>query len=469
MYTMFTVSSVDGWQELVVIPMSEDSTTVPENALIWIFFVSFIIIVVWTILPVVIAILLESFSSAAYELEQISLRESMGVDEKHNSLDPVYESLSQYDTDLDLEQKIQNLFDAMLGERSDGKISYVEMSSALRRSSFGDGQLRMSADDYACFTAQGTYSDEDGCMDRGQFEMAVKSNLKRYAQRALAKQHVLCASTGGQEMNEALLMALKLQFLQHDRASDTTSILRGHVIKQRKMTIANPSPMDCIGNPLQPSPLGIKPTAPSNFSNDLDEDEARGLWQSRIEKTMSDLSASVNNMQSAIVELSAQVEALSSSTQKILGNASQQPVAAVADVAIPNVIYNNESHSTLTHAGAKASSHSMSTKVPGAASKHLTRVPVEGLSGEKMTKDATHRPRPLSETCAVELDKLYQAAIHEIEGTMSAGPDLRPRPSREDGVLASLGVIEFGDQFQEAVHESPVLSGQDLERQMLMR
>ena len=52
---------------------------------------------------------------------------------------------------------------------------------------------------------------------------------------------------------------------------------------------------------------------------------------------------------------------------------------------------------------------------------------------------------------------------------MSAGPDLRPRQSREDGVLASLGVIEFGDQFQEAVHESPVLSGQDLERQMLMR
>ena len=86
-----------------------------------------------------------------------------------------------------------------------------------------------------------------------------------------------------------------------------------------------------------------------------------------------------------------------------------------------------------------------------------------------MTKDPTQRPRPLSETCAVELDKLYQAAIHEIEGTMSAGPDLRPRQSREDGVLASLGVIEFGDQFQEAVHESPVLSGQDLERQMLMR
>ena len=116
MYTMFGITTMDGWQELVMMPMilSEAdvpdgselppgmSETVPRNGLMILFIVSYFVVVVWTMLPIVVAILLENFTNAARQLdveEHHAKLQDEGIDKMEHTLDPMVRMLTYYTTD----------------------------------------------------------------------------------------------------------------------------------------------------------------------------------------------------------------------------------------------------------------------------------------------------------------------------------------------------------------------------------
>ena len=103
LYTIFAASTMDGWQELVVIPfISEEeaglSNSVPQNGMLIAFFVSFFLIVGWTLLPVVVAILLENFSYSTHAQQAKEDREHQAkagyLNKIQHCLDPLLEVLA---------------------------------------------------------------------------------------------------------------------------------------------------------------------------------------------------------------------------------------------------------------------------------------------------------------------------------------------------------------------------------------
>jgi len=216
LYTMFTVTTMDGWQELVVMPMiasQKGSKTVPESLLTVFFFVTFVTIVVWTMLPVVVAELLEKFSNASHEEEHnLSCRKmrNSGMDKmQHNTLDPVFELLSHYSTDLDLSQKIRNMFKVMVGDNAEVEtINFQDMATGLHSKKWFQ-RIHLSREDYDSFTCSGSYGDMQGNMNLKEFEAAMCTQLKRYGQRQVAKQQFAC-QMGGQAQNAAMLLSMKL-------------------------------------------------------------------------------------------------------------------------------------------------------------------------------------------------------------------------------------------------------------------
>jgi hypothetical protein len=220
LYTMFTVTTVDGWQELVVMPMicpndvcpeGITSPTVPEDLLVVFFFVSFVVIVVWTMLPVVVAILLENFTNATRIEDLASERKKMarsGLDKMQHTLDPIFEVLSHYNTDLDLSQKIDNLFQVMVADDEKDRVDFKAMSSGLKRKKWLQ-RIHLSQEDFDSFTCHGYYS-TDGWLSQRDFEQAMRTQLKRYVQRQVAKQQFLCHTSPGQESSSSMLLALKL-------------------------------------------------------------------------------------------------------------------------------------------------------------------------------------------------------------------------------------------------------------------
>ena len=67
-----------------MLPMFTDeemewSENVPSDFLVIVFFISFFLIVVWTMLPVVVAILLENFVQASKSIEANQLKDNLKI------------------------------------------------------------------------------------------------------------------------------------------------------------------------------------------------------------------------------------------------------------------------------------------------------------------------------------------------------------------------------------------------------
>ena len=226
MYTMFGITTMDGWQELVMMPMilSEAdvpdgselppgmSETVPRNGLMIIFIVSYFVVVVWTMLPIVVAILLENFTNAAHQLEfeeHHTKMQNKGIEKMQHTLDPMVRMLTHYNTDSDLSQKIHHLYLYLLGDSDvKGGLDFKTMAHGLKRRHWKEGGIHLSLDDFDAFTCNGVYVDERGCMSEIDFEAAARLALQHFVARQIAKYQFLCESTG-KEAKSAILMGIK--------------------------------------------------------------------------------------------------------------------------------------------------------------------------------------------------------------------------------------------------------------------
>jgi len=213
LYTMFACTTMDGWQELVVMPMipeeeMDDSENVPSDWSVVAFFISFFLIVVWTMLPVVVAILIDNFTAATRESddEQHEKRmRSSGLDKMTHMLDPLMELICQYESEADLKQKIDVLYLTLIGDDDTDLLSAQSFGDNLRRREFRNGErIHVSLEDFEALTQNGKLCNADGCMSLANFVTVMRSELKAYSERQVAKQLFLSTHTGGQEMSQVL-------------------------------------------------------------------------------------------------------------------------------------------------------------------------------------------------------------------------------------------------------------------------
>lgn len=219
LYTMFAASTMDGWQELVAIPfISEDeaaaSATVPTAHVgLILFFVSFFLIVAWTLLPVVIAVLLDNFSGAINDSRKAQDRDklkSSGLDRTEHILDPLLEVLCQHESEDDLKQRVENLFYALIGEVDGDKLSAHSFIVNLARKRFRGNSctIHLSYEDFHALTRHGLLCGRDGCLSVENFQDIMQLELKAYVERQVSKE-LLATSYHGPESVAALLLAVK--------------------------------------------------------------------------------------------------------------------------------------------------------------------------------------------------------------------------------------------------------------------
>ena len=218
-YTIFAASTMDGWQELVVMPFITDddlaySETVPQSALLIVFFVSFFLIVVWTLLPVVVAILLDNFAystRAQQEAEARDAQDKAGYLTKiQHFLDPLLEVLGQHESEDDLSQNITSLFHNLIGDPDSAVLSLEAFASNLSKKRFRNGAtIYVSMEDFGALLREGKVPlDDAGCLTLEAFQGLMRRELRAYVQRQLARE-LLLARHQGSDATSALLLAMK--------------------------------------------------------------------------------------------------------------------------------------------------------------------------------------------------------------------------------------------------------------------
>ena len=218
-YTIFAASTMDGWQELVVMPFISDddlaySETVPQSALLIFFFVSFFLIVVWTLLPVVVAILLDNFAystRAQQEAEVRDAQERAGYLTKiQHFLDPLLEVLGQHESEEDLTQNITSLFHNLIGDPDSAVLPLEAFASNLSKKRFRNGAtIYISMEDFGALLREGKVPlDDAGCLTLEAFLGLMRRELRAYVQRQLARE-LLIARHQGSDATSALLLAMK--------------------------------------------------------------------------------------------------------------------------------------------------------------------------------------------------------------------------------------------------------------------
>ena len=188
LYTMFRTMCLDGWALIVEdVEREQPSQQVPVQ----LFFVSYIFVVVYVLIPVFVAAILDGYRTATYiqtKTEQKKKRQQVSLSDEGEirlSIDPVLHSLISAATQKQLDDKLNVLFDIVDVDES-GLISFEEMKMGFLRIAGGIMGI-LSMEEYEAITRGGEYLDENGELDRENFKLLMNEQLRAYVQRKLAQ------------------------------------------------------------------------------------------------------------------------------------------------------------------------------------------------------------------------------------------------------------------------------------------
>eukprot|EP00961_Rhodomonas_salina_P280583 3789995-Rhodomonas_salina.1 len=167
MHSMFVVCTVDGWVE--VVSVAAPRTLDPGK----LFFLAFVIILVWTLLPVVIAVLLNKFGEQMHKEKSARQSEQLRSFRPMTSspLDPFLQRLTDFETEDDLSQRIRVLY-AALDTEGRGSLKQFSIAKALTQMGMEEGEF--SEKDFERMTDAGELCDEEGGLDMDTFEDIVQ-------------------------------------------------------------------------------------------------------------------------------------------------------------------------------------------------------------------------------------------------------------------------------------------------------
>ena len=185
---MFRTLCLDGWALLVEdVEREQPEQQVPVQ----LFFICYIFVVVYVLIPVFVAAILDGYRTATYiqtKTEQKKKRQQVSLSDEGEirlSIDPVLHSLISAATQKQLDDKLNVLFDIVDVDES-GLISFEEMKMGFLRIAGGIMGM-LSMEEYEAITRGGEYLDENGELDRENFKLLMNEQLRAYVQRKLAQ------------------------------------------------------------------------------------------------------------------------------------------------------------------------------------------------------------------------------------------------------------------------------------------
>uniref|UniRef100_A0A6U5CI52 PH domain-containing protein n=3 Tax=Hemiselmis andersenii TaxID=464988 RepID=A0A6U5CI52_HEMAN len=183
------------------------------------FFVSFQVIVAWTLLQVVVAVMLENFGSASdreKEKQRKDKADATGRIVPHYALDPLLASLAHFNTSGDLSTRIGSLFQVLDMDDS-MTLSYMELSEGLKKLKVKP-MIYLSEEDFDAITCGRELCNEEGQITYESFERIMKIQLKLYVQRQMANAMELADRSGSQ--SSTVLFVLKQLIIKLDDMTD---------------------------------------------------------------------------------------------------------------------------------------------------------------------------------------------------------------------------------------------------------
>ena len=221
LFTLFQVCTGDGWASDIARPLfasingGGDGLDGPTSA----FFISFIVVVGWVLLQVVVAVLLDSFTAAAEEEKLRSAAEKSKFDGRTpqvHAVDPLLAALAHFDTTEDLVHRIHLLF-GVLDTDDSMTLTYEELAAGLKKLRVKP-QVQISKDDWDVMTLNGSLLNCEGELGLQEFTQVMRRQLKLYVQRQMANAMEMVSSEDHSQTS-TLLFVLKLLVVNVDELS----------------------------------------------------------------------------------------------------------------------------------------------------------------------------------------------------------------------------------------------------------
>jgi len=153
------------------------------------FLISFILLVGWTLLPISMAVLLNSFFLICerVEKEEVTARnnEARRADSTAHPMDPLLENITRNFVDgLDLSNRLCLLFKRM-DENNSNNLSFQELCQAFRKLDYNP-KIYISESDLASITMNGSLCNHRGCIGVTEFDKIMRNQVigRKYMQNS---------------------------------------------------------------------------------------------------------------------------------------------------------------------------------------------------------------------------------------------------------------------------------------------
>jgi len=207
-FTMFQIMTLDSWSNLARDLFPKNETLDPG---VVIFFTSFICLVVFTLLPVVVAVLLDNFSTASRTLREARDKEKL-LEERQKemyTLDPLLECLMSYESEEDLTFKLYSIFQALDIDEG-GLITFQELYEGLHKMGFKP-PIKLTLEEYDSITHDQKLCVGEGHLDLEGFCAVMREQLKHLCSRRLGNFIDNVREESGQEAMKMFSSKLLLQ------------------------------------------------------------------------------------------------------------------------------------------------------------------------------------------------------------------------------------------------------------------
>jgi len=191
----------------------------PLDVGVIIFFLTFIVIVAWTLLQVVVAVLLDNFTSAANDEKERQAREKSDEDGRVPAvfaIDSLLAVLAHFDTAKDLDDRIKCLFEVL--DTDDNKtLSFAELQTGFKKLRVNP-PIALSREDWDVITVNGTHCNNLDEVDLPNFLLMMRRQLKLYVQRQMSNAVEMVPPENTQA--STVLFVLKLLMVSVDELAE---------------------------------------------------------------------------------------------------------------------------------------------------------------------------------------------------------------------------------------------------------
>jgi Ca2+-binding EF-hand superfamily protein len=177
-FSLFQILCLEGWTIILVdVESSNKNPPVPGK----LFFVCYIFLVVFVLIPVFIAAILDGYRTAAFQQSQDELHErhmqALSTETVRMAIDPILEILSQVSNIQQLHARLEVLF-ALLDLDEGGSLAYEELAAGLRKMNHVTSALTL--EEFETIHQGGKYIDAAGKMSLDNFKAGKTTFRSRF-------------------------------------------------------------------------------------------------------------------------------------------------------------------------------------------------------------------------------------------------------------------------------------------------